>query len=144
MVSSLLNRAMETFDSCVFAFPLVHILLGSRTTTNSPVPQMVMGPWVNALKSFETHTKTLSMQSSFVNAQAFDNTGKTDQMKMYVKRLFSGGDHSFAFATPNNSESGYDDRAFEYVSFLFYILSLCLANLELNLNFLLFIDQIRK
>lgn len=51
----------------------------------------------------------------FFNTQAFDITDKTDQKRMYVKRLFSGGDHSFAFATPNNSES-YDDRAVEYVS----------------------------
>lgn len=85
--------------------------LGSRTTTNSPVPQAVMGPWVNALKSFQYQN---DFSIFFPNVQAFDITDKTDQKRMYVKRLFSGGDHSFAFATPNNSES-YDDRAVEYV-----------------------------
>lgn len=95
-------------------------LLGSRTTTNSPVPQAVMGPWVNALKSLKTCIKTsvssIKFFRLFFYAQAFDNSDKTDHKKMYVKRLFSGGDHSFAFATSNNSES-YDDRVVEYVAF---------------------------
>lgn len=47
--------------------------------------------------------------------QAFDNNDKTDQKRIYVKRLFSGGDHSFAHVTSNNGES-YDCRTLEYVS----------------------------
>lgn len=34
---------------------------------------------------------------------------------MYVKWIFSGGDRSFAYATPNSND-GYDSRIYEYDS----------------------------
>lgn len=78
----------------------------------------------------------------FFHAQAFDNSDKTDQKRMYVKRLFSGGDHSFAFATPNSSES-YDDRAVEYVAFL-SISNSFTSEQNIGNEFSSIIDQIRR
>lgn len=51
--------------------------------------------------------------------QAFDKDNKTEQENVFIKRIFSGGDRSFAFTTPNNSDS-YDSRTVEYVIYFFF------------------------
>ncbi|XP_055315048.1 probable E3 ubiquitin-protein ligase HERC4 isoform X2 [Sitodiplosis mosellana] len=60
--------------------------LGNRSTNNSAVPIVVIGPW------------------------AFDD--KTERESSFVKRIFSGGDRSFAFTSSDNTNS-YDSRILE-------------------------------
>lgn len=66
--------------------------LGNRTAKNSQLPQVVVGPW--------------AMREPPVDINEFP---------LSVRRIFSGGDHSFA-ATMNHNESVqvFDCRNYEY------------------------------
>lgn len=69
--------------------------LGTRTAKNSQVPQVVIGPWAspNGVTLLDQPTEPLS-----------------------VRRIFSGGDHSFASTTKtDDSNSSFDCRNYEYV-----------------------------
>lgn len=68
--------------------------LGTRSTNNATVPMLVIGPW------------------------AFDKDDKTEQENIFVKRIFSGGDRSFAYTSSDNTNS-YDSRILEYVEFFY-------------------------
>lgn len=45
--------------------------------------------------------------------QAFDKNDKTEHDNMCVKRIFSGGDRSFAYTTSDTNDR-YDCRIIEY------------------------------
>lgn len=71
--------------------------LGNRTTNNCLVPQIVVGPWASPSGS---------------TLLAVDE--KTENGRMaFVKRIFSGGDHSFAATTPYHLDNLHDDRFYE-------------------------------
>lgn len=69
--------------------------LGSRTARNSQLPQVVNGPWAMIEQSVQKNEYPYPLS---------------------VRRIFSGGDHSFA-ATTNTNESVqiFDCRNYEYV-----------------------------
>lgn len=69
--------------------------MGTRTTNNAQVPALVIGPW------------------------AFGKDDNPEQENMFVKRIFAGGDRSFAYTTTDsNNNTSYDARIFEYDKFL--------------------------
>lgn len=60
------------------------------------MPALVIGPW------------------------AFGKDDNTEQENMFVKRIFSGGDRSFAYTTTDsNNNTSYDARIFEYDNFFY-------------------------
>lgn len=73
------------------------------------MPALVIGPW------------------------AFGKDDNTEQENMFVKRIFSGGDRSFAYTTTDsNNNTSYDARIFEYDQFL------------LKFSFLIFEDIVNR
>lgn len=83
--------------------------LGNRTAKNSQVPQVVVGPWASP------NGITLLDESVDVN-----------EYPLSVRRIFCGGDHSFASAVKHGeSVRSFDGRNYEYVHFiklLFFLL----------------------
>lgn len=74
--------------------------LGNRTTKNAQVPQVVVGPWA------PTNGITLLDQPVDMN-----------EYPLSVRRIFSGGDHSFASAIKHDeSIENFDSRYYEYVN----------------------------
>lgn len=71
--------------------------LGNRTTKNTQVPQVVIGPWASP------NGITLLQQSVDMGEQSLS-----------VRRIFSGGDHSFASTmTQDGSVRSFDCRIYE-------------------------------
>lgn len=73
--------------------------LGNRTAKNSQVPQVVVGPWAS------------SNGTTLVEQSVMD----VNENPLSVRRIFSGGDHSFA-STMKDDETfkSFDCRYYEY------------------------------
>ena len=86
--------------------------LGNKTTNNATTPQVVAGPWVGALEEARRQMDSFLIEFQLSrNGSSLLNDDSPDSM--IVKRIFSGGDHSFVSTATDPQAIQNDCRIYE-------------------------------
>lgn len=77
--------------------------LGTRGCTNSSVPLVVMGPWVDSIGPNSV---------SMIEAQTTDQDCLNESVSMVISKIFAGGDHCFVSLVERSKSIPPDDFRF--------------------------------